>query len=161
MLAYLFVYVIMNLGAFLVVLILEQKYGVETVDGCRGLGWRAPYLGVLMTVFMVALTGLPPTAGFTGKLLLFAAVIETKSALGISLVAVAVLFSVVSLYYYARIVAALYLAKPREGDASEPVPAGGLYSSVVGLLGAGTLWFGIFWGPLQAMTADAARNFLK
>jgi len=71
LLFYLIIYVIMNLGAFLGVLVLEQKYGIETVDGCRGIGWRSPQLGAVMTIFLFALTGLPQTAGFAGKFLVF------------------------------------------------------------------------------------------
>src|SRR3954463_503285 len=76
LLFYLVIYVMMNLGAFLGVLVLEQKYGIETVDGCRGIGWRSPQLGAVMTIFLFALTGLPPTAGFAGKFLVFSKVVE-------------------------------------------------------------------------------------
>jgi NADH-quinone oxidoreductase subunit N len=165
LLVYLFIYVIMNLGAFLVVLVLEEKYGIETVDGCRGLGWRAPGLGVLMTVFMVSLTGLPPTAGYTGKFLLFSAVVENslgpQHQLGIALVIIAVLFSVVSLFYYMRIVASMYLGKVRESDPSEPVPAGGVYTGLVWALGLGTLFLGLWWTPLQVAADQAARSILR
>jgi len=155
----------MNLGAFLVVIVLEEKYGVETVDGCRGIGWRAPGLGALMTIFMVSLTGLPPTAGYTGKFLLFSAVVQhglgPQKQLGIALVVIAVFFSVISLFYYMRIVAAMYLGKVREGDPMEPKRAGGIYSSLVWLLGAGTLALGLWWAPLETMAVQAAKSILK
>lgn len=160
---YLVVYVLMNLGAFLVVIVLEEKYGVETVEGCRGLGWRAPHLGVLMTVFLFSLTGLPPTAGFIGKVLVFSGVIQqglgNARALGISLVVIASLFTVISLFYYARIVAAMFLGKPREG-ADLVIPAGRTYSVLLWLLAAGTVGFGLLWGPLQEMTRAAAKSIL-
>jgi len=164
LLAYLFIYVIMNLGAFLVVLVLEEKYGVETVDGCRGLGWRAPLLGGLMTVFMVSLTGLPPTAGYTGKFLLFSAVVKhgigPQHQLGLALVVIAVGFSVISLFYYMRIVASMYLGKVRDTDPTEPVPSGGTYGALVGVLGAATIVLGVAWGWLQTMTSHAAASIL-
>ncbi len=167
LLAYVVIYVVMNLGAFLVVIVLEEKYGVETVEGCRGLGWRAPGLGALFTVFMVALTGLPPTAGFTAKFLLFGTVVQhglgPQKALGIVLVVVAVVFSVVSLFYYLRPVAMMFLSKPREGEAraeEAPVAAGGVYSVLLWLLAAGTILFGVWWGPLQEATDDAAWKML-
>jgi NADH-quinone oxidoreductase subunit N len=165
LLVYLFIYVVMNLGAFLVVLVLEERYGVETVDGCRGIGWRAPGLGALMTIFMVSLTGLPPTAGYTGKFLLFSAVIEhglgPQRQLGIALVVIAVFFSVISLFYYMRIVAAMYLGKVRESDPTEPVRAGAIYSALVWLMGAGTLLLGLWWAPLQSMAEQAAKSIVK
>jgi NADH-quinone oxidoreductase subunit N len=161
MLVYLLVYVLMNLGAFLVVIVLEEKYGVETVDGCRGVGWRAPWVGAFMTVFLIALTGLPPTAGFTGKFLLFGYVVQyglgPERALGVALVVIGVVFSVISLFYYMRIVAAMYLAKPREGDAPRE-PVGAVYGVLLALFAAGTLLFGVWWGPLQDAARAAAQS---
>ncbi|MBI3857912.1 MAG: NADH-quinone oxidoreductase subunit N [Planctomycetes bacterium] len=158
LLFYLVIYVIMNLGAFLVVLVLEQKYGIETVDGCRGMGWRSPQLGALMTIFLFALTGLPPTAGFAAKFLVFSEVIDYGIApthgLGVALVIIALVFSVVSLFYYMRIAAAMYLAKPREGEAPEVSP-GPVYGVLLWLLALGTIAFGVWWGPLQKLTANA------
>jgi NADH-quinone oxidoreductase subunit N len=162
LLAYIFVYVIMNLGAFLVVIVLEEKYGVETIEGCRGLGWRAPQLGALFTVFMISLTGLPPTAGFTGKFLLFGYVIDygRDRVLAVALVVAGVLFSVVSLFYYMRPVAAMYLAKTRESEPEEPVSAGPVYTTLLWVLAIGTLGFGLWWGPLQEFAEQSSRSFL-
>ncbi|MBV8878751.1 MAG: NADH-quinone oxidoreductase subunit N [Planctomycetaceae bacterium] len=158
LLFYLVIYVIMNLGAFLGVLVLEQKYGIETVDGCRGMGWRSPQLGAVMTIFLFALTGLPPTAGFAGKFLVFSKVIEygvdPTHGLGIALVVIALVFSVISLFYYMRIAAAMYLAKPADEGAEEVSP-GLVYGTLLWLLALGTVFFGIWWGPLQDLTAKA------
>jgi NADH-quinone oxidoreductase subunit N len=127
-------------------------------------------VGALFTVFMVALTGLPPTAGFTAKFLLFGTVVEHDLAphphpgLGIVLVVVAVIFSVVSLFYYLRPVAMMYLARARETEPSDrgeaPVPAGGVYSSILWILGAATILLGLWWGPLQQAADDAAGRML-
>jgi NADH-quinone oxidoreductase subunit N len=157
LLAYLVVYVIMNLGAFLVVIILEERHGIETVDGCRGLGWRAPGLGVAATLFLASLTGLPPTAGFIGKFLVFSAVVDhgvgADRGLGIVLVVVALVFSVVSLFYYMRIAAAMFLAKPREGEAEAlPAPGGFPVTAVLWLLFAATFALGVWWSPLRDFT---------
>jgi len=160
LLFYLVVYVIMNLGAFLGVLVLEQKYGIETVDGCRGMGWRSPQLGAVMTIFLFALTGLPPTAGFAGKFLVFSRVVEygvdpaQPHGLGTALVVIALLFSVISLFYYMRIAAAMYLAKPADEGAEEVSP-GLVYGTLLWLLALGTVFFGVWWGPLQDLTAKA------
>src|SRR6185295_15249469 len=158
LLFYIVIYVIMNLGAFLVVLVLEQKYGIETVDGCRGMGWRAPQLGVIMTIMLFALTGLPPTAGFAGKFLVFSEVIkygmDPTHGLGVALVIIALVFSVISLFYYMRIAAAMYLAKPREGEAPEVSP-GPVYGTLLWALAIGTVVLGIWWGPLQVWASHA------
>jgi NADH-quinone oxidoreductase subunit N len=158
LLFYLVIYVIMNLGAFLSVLVLEQKYGIETVDGCRGIGWRSPQLGAVMTIFLFALTGLPPTAGFAGKFLVFSKVVEygvdPTHGLGVALVVIALLFSVISLFYYMRIVASMYLTRPSDENAEEVSP-GLVYGTLLWLLALGTMFFGVWWGPLQTLTAKA------
>jgi NADH-quinone oxidoreductase subunit N len=160
LLFYLIVYVVMNLGAFLVVLFLEKRYGIETVDGCRGLGWRNPHVGVLATIFLFSLTGLPPTAGFVGKMLVFSSVVDhalkERVPLGIALVVVALLFSVISLFYYMRIAAAMFLSKPRD-EGEEPLPEGStaVYSALLWLLAIATVGLGLWWAPLQKFSALA------
>ena len=59
---YAFVYLFMNLGAFFVLIYVQNEFGGETFDDFDNLGWRMPFVGAVMTLFMVALTGLPPTA---------------------------------------------------------------------------------------------------
>lgn len=151
---YLVVYFIMNLGAFLVVLMVYNQMGVESLEGYRGLGQRSgagTLLGVIMTIFLLSLTGLPPLAGFIGKLVLFGAVI--KAGL-FWLAIVGVLNSVVSLVYYMRIVKVMFFDPPAD-DApfvferfSHPILAM--------ILAALTLVFGLFWNPLAQWAQSSA-----
>lgn len=76
---YLVVYLFMNLGAFFVLIYVQSEVGGETFNDFDSLGWKMPFIGILMTLFMVSLTGLPPTAGFIGKFYIFASVIEAGS----------------------------------------------------------------------------------
>lgn len=155
---YLAAYLIMNLGAFVVVIVLEEQFGIETIDQCRGLGWRAPGICAVTVVFLLSLTGLPPTAGFVGKLLVFQNLVtsgwpqwmEASRAsthfvmppVSVALAVVGVLFSVVSLFYYARIIAAMYLAKPAEtGPYLRTHPVG---TALAWILAGATLFFGVF-----------------
>lgn len=102
---YLIVYLFMNLGAFYVVVLIANESGSEMIEGFRGLSSRAPYVAGAMAIFLFSLTGIPPFAGFFGKWLLFNAVISK----GIYWLAfIGLLNSVVSLYYYARIIKAMY-----------------------------------------------------
>ncbi len=102
---YLIVYLFMNLGAFYVVILIANEAGSEMIDGYRGLATRAPLVAGAMAVFLFSLTGIPPLAGFFGKWVLFYAVIGE----GLYWLAfIGLLNSVVSLYYYARIVKAMY-----------------------------------------------------
>jgi len=126
MLFYLVVYLFMNLGAFYIVLHLSHpsRLGSETIDGYRGLVRRNPWLAVSMSVFLFSLIGLPPFAGFWGKLYLFKSVIDRSLAPGgiaghnfTWLVVVGLLNSAVSLYYYFSVVKAMLLdAGEEEGQ---------------------------------------------
>ncbi len=66
---YFIVYAFMNLGAFFVVMLIANKIGSEELDDYKGLGYSTPVLGICLAIFLVSLTGLPPTAGFIGKAL--------------------------------------------------------------------------------------------
>lgn len=141
------VYLFMNLGAFLVVILIGEQTGSEDIGEYRGLGWRAPFLAAVMTVFLASLTGLPPTAGFIGKVYLFAAVVEGGLWW---LAVVGVLNSAVSLYYYWRIVRTMYLEDPEEGAERFVVP--GLANACLVVLLLGTVLFGVYFTPLATLT---------
>ena len=112
MLLYLVTYLFMNLGAFFVIIAMEEAGVGEDIAGYRGLGYRAPLPAVMMAVFLFSLTGIPPLAGFFGKFYLFAAVVERGGPFFVTLAVIGVLNTAVSLYYYARILGAMYLERP-------------------------------------------------
>ena len=151
---YLVVYLFMNLGAFYVVVLVANGTRSEEIADFSGLGSRAPFIAVALAVFLFALTGIPPFSGFIGKVYLFAEVINR----GIYWLAlVAAINSVVSLYYYARIVKVMFLEEPKE-------PAGLRLATVptilVGLLAAPTLILGVYWEPV-IRAAEASVRFLS
>ncbi|MDI6733519.1 MAG: NADH-quinone oxidoreductase subunit N [Planctomycetota bacterium] len=111
MVLYLPIYLFMNMGAFFVIYIIENITGSVDIDKYEGLGWRLPFIGVVMSIFLFSLIGLPPLGGFIAKLYIFASVIEAKWYL---LALVGLLNGVVSLYYYARIIRAMFLKIPTE-----------------------------------------------
>jgi len=108
MLFYLVIYLFMNLGAFFVIILVADKLNSEEIDVYRGLRTRAPIVAVAMAIFLFSLTGIPPFAGFFGKLWLFGAVIEA-GAKWYWLAIVGIINSVIALYYYVRIVKAMFL----------------------------------------------------
>ena len=110
---YLIVYFFMNLGAFYVVVLIANEAGSEMIDGYRGLATRAPFVAAAMAIFLFSLTGIFPFAGFFGKWLLFNAVISEGMYW---LAIIGLLNSVVSLYYYARIVKAMYLESTEDTE---------------------------------------------
>ena len=153
MMFYLVAYLFMNIGAFVVVVALAEKGFGETIDDFKGLGYRASFVGIVMSAFLFSLTGLPPTVGFAGKFLLFAAMLEKGGTLLAVLALIGVLNSAISLYYYARILKAMWFDKPATEDA---VVIDRSHGIVLGMMAVPTIALGLFWGPLQAW---AERSF--
>jgi NADH-quinone oxidoreductase subunit N len=113
-LIYFLIYLFMNLGAFFVVMLIANRIGSEEIDEYDGIGYKTPLLGVSLAVFLISLTGLPPTAGFIAKLYLFIALVDAKM---ITVAIIALLNTVVSLYYYVRVLKHMFLTKPKvEGE---------------------------------------------
>ena len=137
----------MNLGAFAVVTLVVSAGGGEEIYSYRGLGSKSPYICVAMAIFLFSLIGLPPFAGFVGKVYLFAAVIYKKIYW---LAVVAALNTVVSLYYYLRIVKAMFLEKPTE-TVQIQVSLGS--QVLVSALMVPTLGLGIYWQPLARIVS--------
>lgn len=142
-LIYFVVYLFMNLGAFYVVMLVANKTGSEDIDDYKGLGYRSPLLGVAMTIFLLSLTGIPPTAGFVGKLYLFAALINAKL---FWLAVVGALNTVVSLYYYVRIFRNMFLREP--GVSSPAVQLSSTEILILFILLVPTLLLGVYFTPL-------------
>ncbi|HLB63309.1 MAG TPA: NADH-quinone oxidoreductase subunit N [Anaerolineales bacterium] len=145
---YLAAYAVTNLGAWGVVLSMEKQEGAGlSIDDYAGLGQRRPGLALAMTAFMLSLTGVPPTIGFVGKFFLFGAAIQAGL---VWLALIGVITSLVSAYYYLRVVVVMYM-RPGEPEArSERWLSAGL-----GLAALATVVFGILPGPLLALAERA------
>jgi len=155
---YLVVYYLMNLGAFLVVIILQDILGSEKIDDYKGLAYKAPIPAVAMGLFLVSLTGLPPTAGFIGKFYLFAAVIKAGPQF-YWLAVVGLVNSVISLYYYARVLRAMFLNKP-DKEHSSLIRVSPYYVTLLAAFVVPTILLGVYWAPLQKL-ADYSVTFLR
>jgi NADH-quinone oxidoreductase subunit N len=151
-LVYLVVYVFMNVGAFLVIIAVSRVRGGEQISDFRGLGSAAPIAALALTVFLFSLTGLPPLAGFTGKYLVFAALVQRGGFWNVLLAVIGVLNSAISLYYYARIIKAMYL---EEAPDAAPLKVPPLYTGLLVALAVPLLVFGLYWGPLIRWAAFA------
>ncbi len=156
---YIVVYLIMNVGAFLVVAIVANHTGSEDIDGYRGLAWRGAVVpAVCFAIFLFSLTGLPPFAGFIGKFFLFAAVLKEGGTF-IILALVAVANSVISLYYYAKVVKVMFLDIPDPGD--KAVAIAGYNFTLMVPLAILTVILGIYFSPLSQYTTQSLRFFVK
>ncbi|MGA7613590.1 MAG: NADH-quinone oxidoreductase subunit N [Thermoanaerobaculia bacterium] len=141
-LIYMVAYAFANLGAWATVMVLQRhEYAGESVADFEGLHQRAPFYAFSMVIFLLSLGGIPPLAGFLGKYFLFAAAIQAGYAW---LAVIAVLMSAVSIYYYFRIVVAMYL---KEGKPAEVVITRSLRFAVAFCLVA-TIVLGIAAEPL-------------
>lgn len=169
---YLGVYLMMNLAAFAVIVIRERETGLgDDIASVQGLGVQRPLLAMAMTLAMLGLAGIPATAGFIGKFYLIDAAIDGDYAwLGV----VIVIGSMISLAYYLKVIAAMWMAEaPAAGTALQtsgrPALAGGSAEAdapriepetwfVALLFGAATLFFGIVPSPLFDLAVDAGRS---
>ncbi len=151
---YFVMYLLMNLGAFYIVMIVAEKTGSEDIDEYKGLGPRAPFIGVAMAIFLVSLTGLPPTAGFIGKFYLFTALINGK---WIWLAIVGAINSVISLYYYARVFRNLFIREP-EGSV-EPIRFNRWQIALVLILVIPTIGLGLYFTPVVEAVMHSVAMF--
>jgi NADH-quinone oxidoreductase subunit N len=156
---YVVVYLIMNVGAFLVVAMIANVTGDEDIGTYRGLAWRGAIVpAVCLAIFLFSLTGLPPFAGFVGKFFLFSAVLKQGGAFAV-LAVVAAINSVISLYYYAKIVKTMFLDAPNPEDTSVCVATTNFTLLIP--LTVLTIVFGVYFSPLVRYTTKSLSFFVK
>jgi NADH-quinone oxidoreductase subunit N len=151
---YLFVYLFANMGAFISAIAFSNTTGSDEIKDYAGLSRRSPALAAMMAVFMLSLVGIPPLAGFTGKYYLFSAAIEQKY---FWLVVVAILTSVVSLYYYVGVIRQMYF---QTSNIEKPIamPIALKISLIISVIGV--LLFGIYPNIFLNFATQAALVFL-
>jgi NADH-quinone oxidoreductase subunit N len=113
MMIFLLAYLFANIGAFIVVIAFSNVTGSDQIDDYSGLMKKSPAVAVIMTIFMLSLVGIPPTGGFLGKYWLFGAAVK-EGLYGI--VIVAILTSVISLFYYMNVVRVMVFHKPKDNS---------------------------------------------
>ncbi len=158
---YLLAYGLANLGFFAVITSLERKgEDVDDLAGLAGLARTDPRAAVVMTISLISLAGIPGTAGFLGKLWVFRAGVAAGD---LGLVVLALIASAISLYYYLRIVVAMYMEPPVVGTAGARTPDLERWSARLALAGCGllTVLFGVLPGDrLLALMQQGAEALL-
>jgi NADH-quinone oxidoreductase subunit N len=151
MLFYLLGYAFMNLGAFGVLSLLGKK-GEEctNLSDYAGMGFKYPLIGLVMAVFMFSMAGIPPTVGFMGKFYIFTAAIKSGF---IWLAVIGVINSVISLYFYLRVIVYMYF---KESDEAVPLsaPSPAIKAAIV-LAAAGVMVMGMFPSFFWNMAVNA------
>ena len=152
---YLVAYAAVNLGGFGALAALANSEGREplSLDDLAGLAERRPVLAAALTVFLISLTGVPVSAGFVGKFYLFNAAVSAGYA---GLAVVGVLMSVVSAYYYLRVVVVMYMREPIAADTWAPVT--GAARLALALSAAVVLGLGVYPGPVLGWARLAAQS---
>ncbi|MEE8493685.1 MAG: NADH-quinone oxidoreductase subunit N [Nitrospirales bacterium] len=150
---YLLTYLFANVGAFAVVIAVSNTIRSDEIDDYNGLNRRSPFLAFAMLVFLLSLAGVPPFAGFIGKLYIFVAAVKEELY---TLIVVGLINVVIALYYYLVVVKKMYINEPTDSSTvtvSPPIKA----ALAVGL--AGTLLMGIYPGPFIDWIVAASLMF--
>jgi len=170
---YFVAYLFTNLGAFYVVMLIANKIGSEEIEDYKGFAKKSPLLAVSLGIFLVSLTGIPLTIGFIGKLYIFSSILTanpiTHETPWIWLAVVMVLNSVVSLYYYVRVMQSMFI---KQADAQTAPLTSALSVSADGTLSYSliskififvflipTLFFGVYFTPVVDFTSNVVRFF--
>jgi NADH-quinone oxidoreductase subunit N len=149
-------YTFMNMGAFAVVTALQRRPGVSSqIATFAGLGRRDPWLGALMALFLLSLTGIPPLAGFWAKAYVILAAVQAGGWLS-ALAVLAMINAAAAAFYYLRVVVYMYMREPAEEAA--PSSLGLLFRAGLAVTGVATLIFGFFPALVTAAT-NAANVF--
>jgi NADH-quinone oxidoreductase subunit N len=141
---YLFIYLFMNLAAFYMAIFASNKLNAHHIKDWKGMGRMNPILSFFMTLTLLSLTGLPPTAGFVAKVYVFAELFKHQQFYWLAVVAI--LNSVVSLYYYFKIVKSMYLDDV-EG-VIDKITAHPVVNWSIIIFSAQNILFFIYWEPL-------------
>ncbi|MBE0427507.1 MAG: NADH-quinone oxidoreductase subunit N [Nitrospirae bacterium] len=154
MMNYMMIYAFMNIGAFAVIIMLRSEgFRGEDINDYTGLAKHHPWAAALMLIFMFSLTGIPPTAGFIGKLYIFLAAINAGYTW---LVVIAVIFSAISAFFYLRIVMFMYMREPKDEVVLTTSAGTGF---VLGITTIAVLFIGVFPSYLLGFARAALAGF--
>lgn len=159
---YLGTYLFMNLAAFAIVAVLRNRLGSEEIASYAGLVRSSPGIVVLTAVVLVSLIGLPPVAGFVAKFLVFSSMVEAIAAgaerpLLLVLLVIGGINTVISLFYYLRVLKVMTFDPPPEGSREEPIGLMSASGALVTGLAVPVLFLGIFWSGLYALSELAGK----
>jgi len=152
---YLLTYLFANLGAFAVVIAVSHAIGSDEIDDYNGLNRRSPFLAFAMLLFLLSLAGVPPLAGFIGKLYIFVAAIKEGLY---TLITVGLINIVISMYYYLVVVKKMYINEPTDRS---PIAISGPMKAVIYVGLAGTLVIGIYPQPFTDWVVAATLMFSR
>jgi NADH-quinone oxidoreductase subunit N len=155
---YLLVYTVMNLGVFGVIISLRRRDVIgEHIDDLNGLMKKSPRMAIMMLIFLLSLAGIPPTAGFIGKYFLFAGLIKTGNIWYTRLAVLAIVNTVISFYYYARFIKAMFVSELVE---ERPISTGRGLDIALTVALALTLLIGVYPQPFIRFSRAAIEQII-
>ena len=146
-------YALTNMGAFIAIIAISNKLNSDLIKDYSGMFKRAPFLALALTLCLISLIGMPPAAGFMAKFYIFSAAVQHNL---LWLVIIAVINSVISAYYYLRVVKVMWLGEPAS---EEKVPSSGALRVALALSCLGVLLLGVIPGFVMRLTEMAASMF--
>jgi NADH-quinone oxidoreductase subunit N len=162
---YVGVYLFMNLGAFAIVAFLRNELRSEEIDAYAGLVRRSPGVAVCFSAILFSLVGLPPLAGFAGKYVIFASLVDAMAVPAarltmIVLLVVGGLNTALSLFYYLRVVKVMTLEEESAVAPSRSFSLASVPGVFIALVTAPVLVLGLFWNDLYRLAASATTHLL-
>ena len=146
----------MNIGAFaIIILFAEREEFYEKISDYAGFGQQFPFAAIAMTIFLASLGGIPGTIGFIGKFMVFKAAINNGF---IWLAVIGALNSVVSIFYYLRIVMTMYMKTPEPRQTDVAISPSLMIAIVISLIGV--VWIGIMPEKWLAIAITAAQHVI-
>ncbi len=157
---YMLTYAITNLGAFAIVTLLGQKNDRRTeFEDYNGIGFKSPILAFSLSLFMLSLLGLPLTAGFMGKVLVFRPALEAGNSMLTILVVVAVINTAISAYYYLRLVVVMFFRERTDEWLAPKIPTA--LAAVLVITVLGVFYFGIFSDSVIERFSQSPRVMIR
>ena len=147
-------YALTNMGAFIAIIAISNKLNSDLIDDYAGMGRRSPLIALALTLCLISLIGMPPAAGFMAKFYIFSAAVQHNL---LWLVIIAVINSVISAYYYLRVVKVMWFG---ESVSTEKVPSSGALRLALSLSCLGVLLLGIIPGYIMKLAQLAANIFV-
>lgn len=146
MIVYFPVYLVMNLGAFFTVLFIENATSRCDLSAYRGMIRRSPLLATVLTIFLLSLLGIPPTAGFMVKFKMFGALIKGATQPAMILVILGIINTVISAYYYLKVVKVMVFDR---GEDESPIPTDAVDGAIVVAFAVAVFAIFVLWTPVQ------------
>jgi len=143
----------MNLSAFYMAIYMSTSYNADNIDDWNGIGKKAPVLSFFMVLSLASLAGLPPTSGFIGKVYVLSNLFSDGQFLWLGLVAI--INTVISLYYYFKIVKAMYFMKNNDLEVKNCCPY--LYWIII-IFSAQNIIFYVYWEPIWKLLESIIKS---